>query len=346
MAIGRVSLAAGGAVRLGAGVVCDGFDPSYPVRVQTHVHDDHMHGFESSKGVGQIWCARGTRELLIAMYNPILEYNGNLKGFDTGDDVALAAGGRVRFLDAFHIAGSIQVEVEHPDGYRTGYSGDFAAEAASQPIHVNELVLDATYGSPRSRRRFTQSDAENRLLEEVLARCKEGPVTIYAHRGTLQRAIALLDDATALPMLGSERQLRESEVYQKLGLNQATLMRADSTEGKAIRADGRYILFVGKGDVRQDIRPGEYRITLSAYMAPPDDPYLQINGQHCRIALSNHADFNETLEYVQAVSPDRVGVDGSRSPYAAELALEISTRLGVPATPLYPDTPSVARGWA
>ena len=45
-----VDVAASGGVLLGSSVVCDGFQSDRPVRVQTHVHDDHMADCETSKG--------------------------------------------------------------------------------------------------------------------------------------------------------------------------------------------------------------------------------------------------------------------------------------------------------
>ena len=39
-----------GAVLLGSDFSCDGFYWGRPARVQTHIHEDHMDGFDTSKG--------------------------------------------------------------------------------------------------------------------------------------------------------------------------------------------------------------------------------------------------------------------------------------------------------
>ena len=52
--------------------------------VQTHVHSDHMSGFESSKGYQTILCSSGTRALLIKERNADLPYRANLIGLDYG----------------------------------------------------------------------------------------------------------------------------------------------------------------------------------------------------------------------------------------------------------------------
>lgn len=337
---GRASLAARGAVVLSEQVACDGFDPACRVRVQSHVHDDHLDGFASSKGTGEIVCTAPTRDLLIAAMNADLAYRRNLRALPLDTPEAIAGGERITLVDAGHIAGSAQVAVTHADGYRTGYTGDFAWPLKAV-IEVDELVLDATYGSPESIRRYTQQEAEDRFVEEVLGRLKSGAVVVYAHRGTLQRAIALLDGVTQMPLLGSPIQCEESEVYARHGHNQATLVDATTTDGQDAIQSGRYVLFSGKGDRRGDLQWHEHKIVLSAYMAPRSDPYLEYSERSCRVALSNHADFTGTLEYVSAVKPSVVLTDGSRSPHAESLAAEISQRLGIEARAIYPTTTQV-----
>ena len=49
-----VRVSPNGGIVLGENVVCDGFVSDVPIRVQTHIHSDHMGGFESSKGYQSI----------------------------------------------------------------------------------------------------------------------------------------------------------------------------------------------------------------------------------------------------------------------------------------------------
>ena len=49
---------------LGSTVVCDGFLSDYPIRAQSHVHDDHMRDFNRSKGFQDIFLLPATRKLL------------------------------------------------------------------------------------------------------------------------------------------------------------------------------------------------------------------------------------------------------------------------------------------
>jgi Cft2 family RNA processing exonuclease len=339
------SIGAGGAVRLGGGVVADGFDSDAQVRVQTHVHGDHMAGFDSSKGNGVVVCSHPTRDLLIATKSKFLRFAANVVPLDLGAAWTAPSGAAVTLLDARHMSGSSQVLVEHPGGMRTAYSGDFSwpCDPVESP---DELVLDATYGSPTSVRMYSQAQAEERFVEEALARLKNGPVSVKAHRGTLQRAIALLAEATTMPLLGSSGQCAESAVWAAHGHAQGTLVDIDCAEGHAAAGAGRYVVFYGTGDRLPDLRPGEHRITLSAFGAPELDPYLAISERHCRVALSDHADFDGTLEYVATAKPRAVLTDASRSPHAVVLAEQITSRLGIPARAVDADTSALGRGWA
>ena len=68
-------------------------------------------------------------------------------------------GGRLTLLPSGHMLGAVQVALETPGGRRIGYSGDFHWPVADV-IHVDELVIDGTYGSEASIREYSQEQAE------------------------------------------------------------------------------------------------------------------------------------------------------------------------------------------
>src|SRR5688572_24684742 len=144
----RVDVASSGAVLLGSAVVCDGFQRDRAVRVQTHVHDDHMRDFERSKGFQNLYMSEATRSLLIAEFNADLEYRDNIIAVRHGDTFD-CEGGRMTLLSSGHMLGAVQVALEMPDGRRIGYSGDFHWPV-DDVIQVDELVVDSTYGSEGS----------------------------------------------------------------------------------------------------------------------------------------------------------------------------------------------------
>jgi len=340
----RCSIRSSGAVVLDKAVACDGFYGDAAVRLQTHVHDDHMGGFETSEGSQRIFCLPGTWALLVAERNGTLDVRSNFKAVQTAAPFRVLNGPIITLRDSGHMLGSAQVEVEHVDGYRAGYSGDFAWPIADV-IQVDELVVDSTYGSPDSNRLYSQEQAEDAFIERVFTNAKVGPVYVRAFRGTLQRALAALTEAgCAFPILASRPQLSEAAVYRREGFSIGALIAADSEDGEAAKAQGRFVLVEGRGDRQPMNRPQGYSIKLSAFYANPREPVTHFSDRDCEVAISNHADFGGTLDYVAATGAKVVLTDNVRGPHGVDLALELSRRLGVTAIPASPENSERAWG--
>ena len=143
-----VDVSHSGAVLLGPDVSCDGFHRDYPVRIQTHVHLDHMDGFHTSKGYQDIFLTEATRQLLISEFNADLQYRENIKTVKV-EEPFLIKESVVSCIPNDHMLGALQVSVELKDGLRVGYSGDFQWPIP-KTIIVDVLVVDSTYGSPSS----------------------------------------------------------------------------------------------------------------------------------------------------------------------------------------------------
>lgn len=330
-----------GTVVLGKRISCDGFHRDYSVRVQTHVHDDHMDNFETSKGAQNLYMSEATRQLLVCEFNADLPYRENVYSLDL--DVSHAVEDhKLTLLHSGHMLGSVQVAVELPDGMRVGYSGDFQWPL-ERVIEVDALVLDSTYGSPERKREYSQNEAEERFLNLVLSRVMRGPVYIKAHRGTIQRALRILDGQVNCPLIASARLCEEVQVYRHHGQTIGDICRLDSEAGRAHIRAGRFIRFYSKGDGEPPIQISRgSTINLSAYMARRDDPIMEYSDCSFCVALSNHADFDGTLEYVKATKAKYVVTDNARSGHGIDLALEITRRLGIPARP---STTTYSREW-
>lgn len=327
----RIDVSASGAVILDEVVSCDGFISDCPIRVQTHVHKDHMSGFNSSKGLQHIIMSNPTRDLLINEFNAELPDRSNFVGIPLNQSIS-HDDFQVLLLDNGHMLGSVQVEVISSDGLRCGYSGDFTWPL-EKVIEVEELVLDSTYGSPDSVRKFTQEEANNQFVDLVIERMNFGPVLILAHRGTLQRAISYLDDAIKESIIASSRLYKEWEVYKKHGYGLPDVFDESTQDAKLILKEERYIRLFGTGDPRPTDTGNATSIKLSAYMSRFDNPIVEYSEKAFCVALSDHADYNETLEYVRATQARKILTDNSRGRHAVELALALKRELGVDAHP-------------
>ena len=327
-----IDVFSGGAVSLGSKTLCDGYAHGFPFRVQTHIHDDHMGDFNRSKGFQDLFMSQETLKLLIAERNADLEYRDNLIPIQWDVGHKLEDGSTLTLLPSGHMLGSCQVILELPDGVRCGYSGDFAWPL-DHVMQVDQLVVDSTYGSPVSVRKYTQSEAESILLEIVCQRLRHGSVHVKAHRGTIERVLHALAGNIGVPILVSENLRRNLDVYQNHGFAVEAVEVLESTTGKMALKEHSYVRLYSKGDGwGNELREGTC-VTCSAYMVNTDDPLLKFSERAYRVALSNHADFEGTLAYVEATGAELVVTDNTKN-HGVELAIAITQHLdGVCAMP-------------
>ena len=322
-----------GAVTLGPDVSCDGFLRAAQLRVQTHVHEDHMRDFHTSKGFQDILLSRPTHDLLISEFNFDLSSRVNIKPLNLQEPYGFGKSS-VQLLPNDHMLGSVQVQVELDDGMRVGYSGDFAWPL-DDVIEVDALVVDSTYGSPESIRNYSQGECEVQLLSLVRRLLSNGPVYVKAHTGTLHRAMQLLSIELDVPLVGSSRLCRDLDVYRQHGYAIGPVVSWEGSEGQALLKEDRVIRLFGKGDKYPVDTGGAAHIALSAYFTRPDQPVVEYSANSYEVALSNHADFRGTLEYVRATGAKYVVTDNTRGGNGYTLASEIRNRLGLAARPSF-----------
>tara|TARA_B100000315_G_C14587383_1_gene593800 strand:+ start:3382 stop:4422 length:1041 start_codon:yes stop_codon:yes gene_type:complete len=326
-----------GAVMLGPDVVCDGFCYDAKFRVQTHVHSDHMVDFDRSKGRQSILLSFGTKELLIAKHNADLPYRDNILPKNYGEAHIcqnLGKTTKIKLVSSNHMLGASQVEVELRDGRKVGYSGDFQWPS-DEIIKVDILVVDATYGSPRSIRNFTQEEANGKLIELTTMLLGSGPVEITAFKGVLERVVQLVSSEMNTPLIANPAVCKQVKVYRDFGFPVRKIFSTTSDEGKRILREEKYIRFYQHPEGRAD-RDGRIpQITCSAFFTSSDDPVVEYTDTSYCVALSDHADFKGTLDYIQATGAKVVLTNNSKSGHGETLAHEIRSRLGLEAKASY-----------
>ena len=101
-----------GAVRLGKNVVCDGFFiEGYSFRIQTHVHDDHMSDFNTSKGMQDLFMSPETFELLNAFFDAEIPYRSNFHTIPRGIKYKLPDHSKLTLLPSNHMLGAYSDDV-------------------------------------------------------------------------------------------------------------------------------------------------------------------------------------------------------------------------------------------
>jgi len=329
----QIDISCNGAVKLGRDVTCDGFVAGYKYRVQTHVHNDHMSNFDCSKGFQTILMSEPTKSFLELRHVDI-KTRVNVVSLPI-DGAYRNSGIEIQLLPSGHMLGAVQVAVATANTVRVGYSGDFSWPL-ERVIQVESLVVDSTYGSPRSIRRYSQQDANDYFRETVLRRIKLGPIIVKAHRGTLYRAFELLFGLVPDPIITSKRTIEEARVCEKYGYSVCQMHDLDLPEVKQMRKEGPYIGLYHIGELVPYDRGDVTVVTLTAQWVHGEEPILELSDSSYQIALSDHADFNETLEYVRATNAREVITDSVHGKHASELASAIENLLGIKARPAKP----------
>jgi len=317
-----------GAVLLGKNFACDGLQKGRSVGVVTHAHADHTAWLES----GLYWyptilATPSTRDLLIAREGDWLEFRRYLKSLEYETPFQIEEE-KLTLYPSRHILGSAQVLVEDYERKKYLYTSDFFVPH-TPVIETDVLIVDSTYGHPNCVRKYSREEASKAIIELVRKGLKMGPVWISAHFGKLQETMNLLAEERIEVsfLVDTLEDFRGARVYQKYGKNMGNLM---------LRVEGRELLkkaepcvvFTKPGKIPPKAK--EFPRILVSGWAEFDGAVSRFNENHYRVALSDHADFKETLEYIKRINPQLVITDNSRGPGEA-LAEAIVERLGIKA---------------
>ncbi len=310
-----------GEILLGRGVVADAFARRL-VRVITHAHKDHTRGIRSSvKWSLYIIATPITFLFLEALGESVpsekkLELTYNKKIYIDNEIIELKK--------ARHIAGSAQVYVESSN-CRIGYTGDFKLPGTPVMKDLDVLILDATYGSPRYQRRWSDWEALLALIELIEDRIKYGPIWIYGYNGKLQEImIELRKRGLPYPYLADRTTIKLAEIsardygvelgelrlYSGGEINESAIVFIhDSKRYSKVRLPGTHVRLTG-WEIKSMIR--------------------MVKNNVFNVSFSDHATFREVIEYVREAMPKMVIVDAYRGKDAWYTARYIEKTLGIP----------------
>ncbi len=235
----------------------------------------------------------------------------------------------VTLLPAGHIFGSAQLFLESAAGSLL-YTGDFKLRAGrsaerTEWKQADTLIMETTYGLPRYRLPPTEL-----VVQQIVAFCRETleeggtPVLLGYSLGKAQEILCALAEAKLQPMLHGAV-FRMTRIYEQFGQTFCGYERynADAVAGK--------VLICPPGAQRSrmlDKIPNKRVAMISGWAVEPNAIYrYQVDAA---FALSDHADYDDLLRYVELVQPQRVlTLHG----FAAEFARDLRDR-GIEAWPL------------
>jgi DNA ligase 1 len=228
----------------------------------------------------------------------------------------------ITLLPAGHIFGSAQFFLETDSGSLL-YTGDFklrpgrSAEATEwRPAET--LIMETTYGLPRYR--LPPTDL---VVQQIVAFCREAleegatPVLLGYSLGKAQEILCSLAEANLQPMLHGSV-YRMTRIYEQFGQDFCEYERYDpqAVAGKVL------ICPPSANRSRMIQRLTNKRVAMiSGWAVEPNAVYrYQVDAA---FPLSDHADYDDLLRYVELVQPKRVF---TLHGFAAEFARDLRDR--------------------
>lgn len=268
----------------------------------SHAHSDHIGAAKSSNSIissdqtGQLLeCAYGVKANRINLPENMI------------------------LLEAGHMLGSRQLYVEDKKtGTRVVYTGDFttAPSKTAKPIEImgcDSLIIDSTYYGPD----FAFGDkeaAEKKMVEWVKGRLEKGSIVFSAYKmGKAQELISIFNGGGINPIV-SEKVGSISRIYQHNGVDLRYSTVADNRENEAN--------FVG---ITENRNFAAFSAVLARLQGIPVYTAIASGfakvwkmGTDMQFVISDHADFNQSLDYIEATGAAHVYTYGASSRLFAE----------------------------
>ncbi|MFH2002926.1 MAG: MBL fold metallo-hydrolase [Planctomycetota bacterium] len=215
--------------------------------------------------------------------------------------------GQVTLYPSGHILGAAQALVEWHNE-RLLYTGDFKIipSRTAEPCQVVEcdhLIMECTYGRPHYR--FPNRDSVERELmsyiEKVLER-KEVPIILAYVLGRSQELLKLLTE-NGIPVAVENRIYDMSKIYEEEGVSFGSYERFDPND-----YHDRVLLFpphLWKSPVVRNIRD---RRTIAVTGWAIDGRQQAWYSTDEAFPLSDHADFEDLLRYIEMAKASKVSL--------------------------------------
>jgi len=287
---------------------------SRPLAFVSHAHSDHLGRHR------EVIATAGTARLMRERLGKGKRVE-HLRAFGERFALPCLPGLEIELLPAGHIFGSAQIYLESAGGSLL-YTGDFklrpglSAEPAAWR-HAETLVMETTFGKPRYRLPPTEE-----VLGQVLDFCRKAleeeavPVLLGYSLGKSQEVICALLAAGLTPVLESAV-FRMTEIYREMkeGFPCGYLPYESSAalKGRVLICSPRAV----RSPMVREI-PRRRTAVLTGWAVDPGTRYRY--GTDAAFALSDHADYDDLLRYVELVRPRRVlTLHGFAAAFAADL---------------------------
>lgn len=267
----------------------------------SHAHSDHISAARSSKCV--ITSAWTARLLDVAKGIKVKGCKERING--------------VQLLDSGHMLGAKQIRIEPKSGDTVTYTGDFMLQRslACSPIEIKEtdiLIIDSTYCTPEIR--FDQrKEVEGAIELWVRRKQPHGVILFGVHRmGKAQEMIMLLNKAGIEPFTTKSIE-KVNSVYEESGIrldyscNGESVAEPDCGWGGAVGIVETHKLDETAALISKSTGRRVFRAAVTGFAK-----LFRLNTD-VQFPLSDHADFRQSLEYIEAAHPKKIFTYGSNS---------------------------------
>ena len=241
----------------------------------------------------------------------------------------------VRFHPAGHVLGSAQIAVEW-NGLRIVASGDYKPRpdptcATFEPVPCDVFITEATFALPVFRHPDAM-DEITRLLRSVKRNPERAHLIGVYSLGKAQRVIRLIRDAgyhQPLYIHGALQKL--CDYYESQGVALGDLRPATVDAGA--KGDFAGAIVLGPPSALGEKRARRFPDPLVSFASG----WMQVRararqrGVELPLVISDHADWDELAETIQAVAPGEVWVTHGRE----EALVRWCAMQGIPAKPLH-----------
>ena len=273
----------------------------------SHAHTDHLASHHHA------YCSVETKVLARQRQS-----TGNFQAVPWGESIEVG-GGRIRLAPAGHILGAAQLVVEPVSEGRLVYTGDLnlrrrITAPAAEIIECDTLVIETTFGHPRYR---WPSDEESvAMLVEGIAQAtkkRRRPVVVGYALGKSQELVATLIRSGF--RVGAEPSVKTfCDIYRELGTDVGEVASAgdEDHDFEVLVASPSFV----RGR-RRSGRGNDFIIWASGWAI--DRSFRYRMGADAAIPFSDHADFDQLMEYVERSKPSRVYTMHGTSEFARQL---------------------------
>ena len=281
----------------GLGISLDKREKGSDIDFVSHAHTDHMAAVRSTK---HILASDETIDLISSIH-----------GIDLSDRKAVTDG-KVKMLDSGHILGSKQLVVDDEvSGKSITYSGVFQMlpQRASNLIEIDNtdiLIIDSTYPDP-ARRFPDKAEVESLIQKWTESMLKKGIVLFGAFAtGKAQELIKILNEINVLPVV-SKKISQVNKAYGRAGYDLDYCSAYDNNPEYETVIRGNFVGITEKHplyDLKELMHSAHSKDVFTAVATgmvnrTPFDA-------EARFVLSDHADFYQSTEYIDATEAKKV----------------------------------------